>query len=68
MDYHDLPAFMQKLAAMPSQSARALELTILTLSRTAEMQNMRWSQLLPRMEAWQQPKRSTMILLTKHHL
>jgi hypothetical protein len=30
MDYRDLPAFMQKLAANPEQSARALEVTILT--------------------------------------
>ena len=31
MDYHDLPAFMQKLAADSDQSARALEVTILTI-------------------------------------
>jgi hypothetical protein len=42
MDYKALPALMQKLAANPSQSARALEVTILTLARTAEVQNMRW--------------------------
>ena len=45
MDYHDLPAFMQKLAANSEQSARALEVAILTLARTIEVQNMRWSQL-----------------------
>ena len=45
MDYSDLPAFMQKLAAIPDQSARALEVTILTLVRTNETQNMQWSQL-----------------------
>src|SRR6266478_8892035 len=45
MDYHDLPAFMEKLAANPEQSARALEVTILTLARTAEVQNMRWPQI-----------------------
>jgi integrase len=45
MDYRDLPAFMQKLAANPEQSARALEVTILTLARTIEVQNMRWSKL-----------------------
>ncbi|MBV9985133.1 site-specific integrase [Bradyrhizobium sp.] len=45
MDYKDLPAFMQKLAGTSSQSARALEVTILTLARTAEVQTMRWSQL-----------------------
>src|SRR5258708_4139387 len=45
MDYLDLPVFMQKLAANPEQSARALELTILSLARTIEIQNMRWPQL-----------------------
>jgi integrase len=45
MDYCDLPAFMEKLAAIPDQSARALEITILTLVRTNETQNMQWSQL-----------------------
>jgi len=45
MDYRDLPAFMQKLATIPEQSARALEVTILTLARTAEVQNMRWPQI-----------------------
>lgn len=45
MPYHDLPAFMQKLNADPDQSARALEVTILTLARTNEVQNMRWAQL-----------------------
>lgn len=45
MDYHDLPAFMQKLAADSDQSARALEVAILTFARTIEVQNMRWSQL-----------------------
>ena len=45
MDYHDLPAFMQKLAANSDQSARALEVAILTFARTIEVQNMRWSQV-----------------------
>jgi len=45
MDYHDLPAFMQRLAANSDQSARALEVIILTFARTIEVQNMRWSQL-----------------------
>jgi integrase len=45
MDYSGLPAFMQKLAAVSDQSARALEATILTLVRTIETQNMRWTQL-----------------------
>jgi integrase len=45
MDYHDLPAFMQKLAGNSDQSARALEVAILTFARTIEVQNMRWSQV-----------------------
>ncbi|CCE12120.1 fragment of putative prophage integrase (part 1) [Bradyrhizobium sp. STM 3843] len=45
MDYKDLPAFMHKLAAISTQSAQALVVTILTLARTAEVQNMRWAQL-----------------------
>jgi len=36
---------MQKLAVKPEQSARALEVTILSLARTIEVQNMRWPQL-----------------------
>jgi hypothetical protein len=43
MNYNDLPAFMQRLAADSDQSARALEVTILTFARTVEVQNMRWS-------------------------
>ena len=45
MDYNDLPAFMRKLSSISTQSARALEVTILTLSRTIEVQNMRWPKL-----------------------
>jgi integrase len=45
MDYHDLPAFMRMLAANSDQSARALEVAVLTFARTREVQNMRWSQL-----------------------
>jgi integrase len=45
MHYKDLPAFMHKLTSIPTQSARALEVTILTLARTAEVQSMRWTQL-----------------------
>jgi integrase len=45
MDYHDLPAFMSKLAANSDQSARALEVAVLTFARTIEVQNMRWLQL-----------------------
>ena len=36
---------MHKLGAISTQSARALEVTILSLARTADVQNMRWAQL-----------------------
>jgi integrase len=43
---HDqLPGLMQTLAGVDTQSARALEVTILTLVRTIETQNMKWSQI-----------------------
>jgi hypothetical protein len=57
MDYCDLPAFMQKLAANPEQSARALEVTILTLARTIEVQNMRWSKRLQGLRLPAPPRR-----------
>jgi integrase len=45
LDYHLLPALMQKLATINDQSARALEITILTLVRTIETQHMSWPQI-----------------------
>lgn len=48
MDYHDL----QKLAANSDQSARALEVVILTFARTNEVQTMRWSQLDLEIALW----------------
>ena len=45
MDHRDLPAFMQKLASIGDQSARALEVTILTLVRTTETRHLTWPQL-----------------------
>jgi len=45
IDYHELPAVMRKLAALDDQSARGLEMTILTLVRTTETRHMRWDQL-----------------------
>lgn len=43
--HENLPAFMQKLAAVQDQSARALEITILTIARTIEVQNLKWTQI-----------------------
>ncbi|WP_063791845.1 tyrosine-type recombinase/integrase [Bradyrhizobium valentinum] len=45
MSHHDLPAFTRKLAARPDLSARALEVTTLTVARTAEIMHMKWSQI-----------------------
>jgi integrase len=45
LDYEKLPALMQTLGDLNTQSARALETTILTLVRTIETQNMKWEQL-----------------------
>jgi integrase len=45
MSYHDMPAFMHKLSTVADQSARAIEIPLLTVARTHEIQNMRWSQL-----------------------
>jgi integrase len=45
MSQQELPAFMRKLAAKPDLSARALEVTTLTVARTAEIRHMQWSQL-----------------------
>ena len=45
MSYQDVPAFMRKLSRIGDQSARAIEITVLTVARTHEIQNMRWSQL-----------------------
>jgi integrase len=41
----DLPAFMAELHSNPSISARALELTILTATRTNEVIGARWSEV-----------------------
>jgi integrase len=45
LPYTELPALMQALKAMPEQSDRALEITILTLVRTNETIGMRWDQV-----------------------
>jgi len=45
LSYKDVPTLMQKLAAIADQSARAIEITLLTVTRTHEILNMRWLQL-----------------------
>lgn len=43
--HNDVPALMQKLATLPTMSARALELTLLLVSRTCETQHMKWEHI-----------------------
>ncbi|MEQ1768501.1 MAG: integrase arm-type DNA-binding domain-containing protein [Devosia sp.] len=45
MPYPDLPAFMTDLRAVDGPAARALEVTILTASRSGEAIGMRWDEL-----------------------
>jgi integrase len=45
LPYAELPGLMRELADTDMQSARALEVTILTLVRTIETINMKWTQL-----------------------
>lgn len=45
MPYKDVPAFMARLAALDGFGARALELTILTASRTNETLGARWDEI-----------------------
>jgi integrase len=45
MSHHALPAFMAKVAACPDLSARAIEITVLAVARTAEILNMKWSDI-----------------------
>lgn len=45
MPYEQLPDFMARLRARETLSARALEMTILTGSRTGELIGMQWSEL-----------------------
>jgi integrase len=44
MAFSDLPGFMEELRGRAGQSARALELTILTAARTSEIVNARWDE------------------------
>ena len=43
--WQELPAFMQRLRALDSISARALEFTILTAARTGETIGARWDEI-----------------------
>jgi integrase len=45
ISHHELPALVAKFDALPDLSARALEVTTLTVARTSEIRHMKWSQL-----------------------
>jgi integrase len=45
MDWRDVPAFVEKLRAIDSTAARALEFLILTASRTGEVIDMPWDEI-----------------------
>jgi integrase len=44
MPYRDIPAFIERVQANPGLSSRAMELLILTASRTSEVLNAQWSE------------------------
>jgi integrase len=55
LPYAELPAFMSKLRANGSISAKALELTILTATRTSEAINATWSEIDLNERTWTIP-------------
>ena len=55
LPYGDVPAFMAKLRAMDSVSARALEFTILTAARTGETIGALWSEIDFATKVWTVP-------------
>lgn len=59
MPYADLPAFMERLRGMGSISARALEFTILTATRTGETIGARWSEIDLDEKIWTVPGERT---------
>ncbi len=55
MPYADVPAFMEKLRALGSISARALEFTILTVARTGETIGATWDEIDLEAKVWTVP-------------
>lgn len=56
LDYEDLPHFMVNLKRIDAISARALELLILTASRTDEIRLSKWSEIDLNKKMWVIPK------------
>lgn len=59
MPYADVPAFMAGLRSMESQSARALEFTILTAARTGETIGAQWPEIDFQNKIWVVPGERT---------
>jgi len=55
LPYDELPAFMSELRALTQQSAKMLEVCILTCVRTTEVIQMQWSQLDFKRGRWVNP-------------
>jgi integrase len=55
LPYDELPSFMAELAAIDSVGARMLETCILTVARTSEIINMRWSDIHMERAQWRVP-------------
>jgi integrase len=53
--YHDIPAFMQRLTALPGVSAMALRFIILTAARSGEAVGARWSEIDLTKRIWTVP-------------
>ena len=52
MPFSELPAFMVRLRSQPGLAARALELTILTATRTSETLGARWDEIDLKKKLW----------------
>ena len=66
MPYEELPAFMAELAAKDCVGARMLETCILTIARTNEIINMKWSQIDLEKETWTLP--AEMMKMDRDHV
>ncbi len=53
--YADMPTFMAELRARPALAALALELTVLTATRTSEVLNAQWAEFDLEAELWTIP-------------
>ena len=55
MDYHDVPAFIERLQSSEAIAARALEFLILTAARSGEVLGARWSEVDLEVGIWSVP-------------